>query len=82
VSDSDRTCETFTPDDFGSGFVGSIQRRLNAVAEALKATGLDSPNTAGMVRNTLKGIRRALGTPTAPKEPTLTDGIRAMSAFV
>jgi hypothetical protein len=59
--------------------VGSIQRRLNAIAEAHKATGLDSPTTAGMVRNTLKGIRRALGTATAPKAPTLTDDIRAMA---
>src|SRR5271170_7692367 len=31
-----------------------------------------------MVRNTLKGIRRTLGTATAPKSPTLTDDIRAM----
>jgi site-specific recombinase XerD len=58
--------------------VGSIQRQLNAIAEAHKATGLDSPTTAGMVRNTLKGIRRTLGTATAPKTPTLTDDIRAM----
>jgi site-specific recombinase XerD len=58
--------------------VGSIQRRLNAIAEAHKATGLDSPTSTGMVRNTLKGIRRALGTATAPKAPTLTDDIRAM----
>ena len=58
--------------------VGSIQRRLNAIAEAHKATGLDSPTTAGMVRNTLKGIRRTLGTAAQPKAPTLTDDIRAM----
>jgi site-specific recombinase XerD len=58
--------------------VGSIQRRLNAISEAHKATGLDSPTSAGMVRNTLKGIRRALGTAPAPKSPTLTDDIRAM----
>jgi integrase len=58
--------------------VGSIQRRLNAIAEAHKATGLDSPTTAGMVRNTLKGIRRALGTAATPKAPTLTDDILAM----
>jgi len=36
--------------------------------------GLESPTSAGMVRNTLKGI----GTATAPKAPTLTDDIRAM----
>jgi len=52
--------------------VGSIQRRLNAIAEAHKATGLDSPATAGMVRNTLKGIRRTLGTAARQKAPTLT----------
>jgi integrase len=58
--------------------VGTIQRRLNAIAEAHKATGHDSPTSAGMVRSTLKGIRRTLGTATAPKAPTLTDEIRAM----
>lgn len=58
--------------------VGSIQRRLNAIAEAHKAMGLESPTTAGIVRNTLKGIRRTLGTATTPKAPTLTDDIRAM----
>src|SRR6185369_6088520 len=31
---------------------GSIQRRLNAIAEAHKAVGVDSPASAGMVRNT------------------------------
>jgi site-specific recombinase XerD len=58
--------------------VGSIQRRLNAIAEAHKATGLESPTAAGIVRNTLKGIRRTLGTAARPKSPTLTDDIRAM----
>ena len=58
--------------------VGTIQRRLNAIAEAHKATGLDSPTSAGLVRNTLKGIRRTLGTASAQKSPTLTDDIRAM----
>ena len=57
---------------------GSIQRRLNAIAEAHKAAGLDSPTHTGIVRNTLKGIRRTLGTAPAQKAPTLTDNIRAM----
>jgi hypothetical protein len=56
--------------------VGSIQRRLNAIAGAHKAIGLEPPTAAGMV--TLKGIRRALGTAAAQKAPTLTDDIRAM----
>jgi integrase len=57
---------------------GSIQRRLNAIAEAHKAAGLDSPTHAGIVRNVLKGIRRTLGTAPAQKAPALTDDIRAM----
>jgi integrase len=57
---------------------GSIQRRLNAIAEAHKALGLASPTSAGIVRNTLKGIRRTLGTAPAQKAPTLTADIRAM----
>jgi integrase len=58
--------------------VGSIQRRLNAITEAHKATGLESPTSAGMVRNTMKGIRRTMGAAPAQKAATLTDDIRAM----
>jgi site-specific recombinase XerD len=59
---------------------GSIQRRLNAIAEAHKAAGLDSPTHAAIVRNTLKRIRRTLGTAPAQKAPTLTDDIRSIVA--
>jgi site-specific recombinase XerD len=58
--------------------VGSIQRRLNAIAEAHKATGMESPTHTPVVRNTMKGIRRTLGTAPVQKAPTLTDDIRAM----
>ena len=58
--------------------VGSIQRRLNAIAEAHKAAGEDTPTHAGLVRNTLKGIRRTLGTAAAQKAAALTDDVRAM----
>jgi site-specific recombinase XerD len=58
--------------------VGSIQRRLNAIAEAHKATGSDSPMGAGIVRATLKGIRRMLGIAPTQKAATLIDDIRAM----
>src|ERR1700746_1482800 len=47
--------------------VGSLQRRLNAIAEAHKAVGLDSPTSASMVKNTLKGIKRTLGTAAVQK---------------
>ncbi len=57
---------------------GSIQRRLNAIAEAHKAARLDSPTHNSLVRNTMKGIRRTIGTAPAQKTATLTDDIRAM----
>ena len=58
--------------------VGSIQRRLNAIAEAHKAVGLESPTHSPIVANTMKGIRRMKGTAACQKAPTLTDEIRAM----
>jgi site-specific recombinase XerD len=58
--------------------VGSLQRRLNAIAEAHKAMGLDSPTSSGIVRNTLKGIKRMNGTATVQKAAALTDDIKAM----
>lgn len=58
--------------------VGSIQRRLNAIAEAHKAIGVESPTHHAMVTNTMKGIRRTRGTAPAQKAPALTDDIRAM----
>jgi site-specific recombinase XerD len=58
--------------------VGSIQRRLNAIAEAHKAVGLESQTHHPMVTNTMKGIRRTKGTASEQKAPTLTDDIRAM----
>jgi site-specific recombinase XerD len=58
--------------------VGSIQRRLNAIAEAHKAMGLESPTHTAIVRNTMKGIRRTKGTAQEQKTAALTDDIRAM----
>jgi site-specific recombinase XerD len=58
--------------------VGSIQRRLNAIAEAHKATGAESPTSTGMVRNTFKGIKRTLGTAPVQKAAALTEDIRAI----
>jgi integrase len=51
---------------------------LNAITEAHKAAGMESPTHSGVVRNTLKGIRRTLGTAPTQKAPALTDDIRAM----
>jgi integrase len=58
--------------------VGTIQRRLNAIAEAHKAVNLESPTHSSMVKNTMKGIRRTNGTAPTQKTAALTDDIRAM----
>ena len=50
--------------------VGSIQRRLNAMAEAHKAINVESPTHSALVRNTVKGIRRTIGTAPEQKAPT------------
>src|SRR6185437_1036523 len=59
--------------------VGSIQRRLNAIAEAHKAMGVESPTHTATVRNTMKGIRRVKGTAQTQKSAALTDDIRLMA---
>jgi len=51
---------------------------LNAIAEAHKAVGLESPTHNAIVANTMKGIRRSLGTAPAQKAPALTADVRAM----
>jgi len=58
--------------------VGSIQRRLNAITEAHKAVGADSPTHHAIVANTMKGIRRTKGTAPTQKAAALTADIRAM----
>jgi site-specific recombinase XerD len=75
---SPETVATYIAECAGRLKVGSIQRRINAIAEAHKATGLDSPTHHAMVTNTMKGIRRIKGTAPAQKAPALTDDIRAM----
>jgi site-specific recombinase XerD len=58
--------------------VGSIQRQMNAIAEAHKAVGVESPTHSAIVKNTMKGIRRTKGTAPLQKTAALTDDIRAM----
>jgi site-specific recombinase XerD len=60
--------------------VGSIQRRLNAITEAHRTLNLGPPTHSGIVRNTLKGIRRVKGTAQVQKSAALTDDIRRMVA--
>lgn len=57
---------------------GTIQRRLNAIAEAHKAVGVDPPTHHATVTNTMKGIRRSLGVAPVQKAAALIEDIRAM----
>jgi len=72
------TVAAYIADCAGHLKAGSVQRRLNAIAEAHKAVGLESPTHHAIVTNTMKGIRRTIGTAANQKAPTLTDDIRAM----
>ena len=72
------TVAAFIAESAGRLKVGSVQRRLNAIAEAHKAVGLESPTHSAIVANTMKGIRRTKGTAPAQKAATLIDDIRAM----
>jgi site-specific recombinase XerD len=72
------TVAAYIADCAGRLKVGSIQRRLNALAEAHKAVGVESPTQSAMVTNTMKGIRRTKGTTPVQKSAALTDDIRAM----
>jgi site-specific recombinase XerD len=75
---SAETVATYIAECAGRLKVGSIQRRLNAIAEAHKAVGMESPTHHSTVTNTMKGIRRTLGRAPVQKAATLTDDIRAM----
>jgi site-specific recombinase XerD len=72
------TVAAFIAESAGRLKVGSVQRRLNAIAEAHKAMGLESPTHSAIVANTMKGIRRTKGTAPAQKAATLIDDIRGM----
>jgi site-specific recombinase XerD len=75
---SPETVASYIAECAGRLKVGSVQRRINAIAEAHKAVGLDSPTHHAMVTNTMKGIRRTKGTASVQKAPAVTDDIRAM----
>ena len=78
VPASPETVATFIAECTNTLKVGSIQRRLNAIAEAHKAVGLESPTHSGFVGNTMKGIRRTKGTAPVQKTATLIEDIRGM----
>jgi site-specific recombinase XerD len=64
--------------DSGKLKMGSIQRRVSAIAAAHMAANLDSPTTSTAVRLCLAGIRRALGVRQEGKTACLTSDLAAM----
>jgi site-specific recombinase XerD len=75
---SPETVASYIAECAGRLKAGSVQRRINAIAEAYKAVGLESPTHHPMVTNTMKGIRRTKGTASIQKAPAVTDDIKAM----
>ena len=75
---SPETVASYIAECAGRLKVGSVQRRLNAIAEAHKAIARESPTRSAMVQATMKGIRRTNGTAPTQKAPILTADIRAM----
>jgi site-specific recombinase XerD len=61
----------------------TIQRRLSAISQAHQAAGHTPPPSADwLVRMTMSGIRRTLGTATAQKAPIVTAEMRRLLGFV
>lgn len=60
--------------------VSTIERRLAAISKAHATAGLDSPCAMrhACVSETLKGVRRAIGTAQVAKAPAITEYLRQM----
>jgi integrase len=58
----------------------TIQRRLVAISQAHKGSGYESPTAAQIVRATMSGIRRTIGTATEGKSPILTEHVKMWAA--
>jgi site-specific recombinase XerD len=56
----------------------TLQRRLTSISQAHQAAGLETPTSRLPVRETWKGIRRALGVAQHGKAPLLTANVRLM----
>ena len=65
------------PDDRKPARVSTITRRLAAIGEGHKMAGHPNPCTDPLVRETMKGVRRALGVAPNQKKGITTGDIRA-----
>lgn len=62
----------------GTCAVATIQRRLAAIAKAHVALGADDPTKAEIVKATMRGIRRSLGTAQREAKPILREDLFSM----
>jgi site-specific recombinase XerD len=61
---------------------GSVQRRVSAIAAMHGAAGHDSPTASTIVKLTISGIRRTLGTHQQGKDPVLTVNLAGMCSHL
>lgn len=58
--------------------MSTVSRRVAAISEAHKRNGHPTPTEEWVVRNTMKRLRRELGSPARGKEPVLVEDIKKM----
>lgn len=62
--------------------VATITRRLASLAKAHRATGADDPTKAEIVKSTMRGIRRMIGTAQREAKPILKEDLFQMLARI
>jgi site-specific recombinase XerD len=74
-----KTVTLYLSDLAGMGRKAStIGRHLTAISQAHEAAGQDNPLHSSLVKYTMQGIKRTLGTAPGQKKAAVTDDIRAM----
>lgn len=74
------TVALYLTDMTSTAKVATLTRRLSSISQAHKTAGHESPTGAQLVRTTMAGIRRTLGTAQVAKAPILTADLRAFTA--
>lgn len=74
------TVALYLTDMAATAKVATLTRRLSAISQAHKTAAQESPTGAQLVRTTMAGIRRTLGTAQVAKAPVLTADLRAFAA--
>ena len=62
--------------------MSTVARRIAAITEKHRANGFVSPSDEWVVRNTLRRLRRELGTPAQGKAPLLTTDLQKIMQLI